>query len=43
MKWLLWPVSLASMSRVGRYLLYEVAVLARIGGRYDPYWRLAAA
>ena len=30
------------MSRIGRYLLYEVAVLARIGGRYDPYWRLAA-
>ena len=23
------------MSRAGRYLLYEVAVLARIAGRYD--------
>ena len=28
------------MSRIGRYLLYEAAVLARIGGRYDPYWAL---
>ena len=37
MAWLLWPVSLAAMSRVGRYLPCEVAVLARIAGRYDPY------
>ena len=36
MAWLFWPVSVAAMSRVGRYLLCEVAVLARIGGRYDP-------
>ena len=28
------------MSRIGRYLLCEVAVLARVGGRYDPYWPL---
>ena len=28
------------MSRTGRYLLYEVAVLARIAGRYEPYWPL---
>ena len=27
MKWLVWPVSLAVMSRVGRYLPYGVAVL----------------
>ena len=26
------------MSRIGRYLLSEVVVLARIGGRYEPYW-----
>ena len=26
------------MSRGGRYLLYEVAALARVGGRYEPYW-----
>ena len=31
------------MSRIGRYLLYEVAVLARIVGRYDPYWPLYVA
>ena len=36
------PVSLAVMSRIGRYLLCEVAVLARIGGRYEPYWSLFA-
>ena len=30
------------MSRIGRYLLCEVAVLARVGGRYDPYWVLFA-
>ena len=24
------------MSNIGRYLLYEAAVLARIGGRYEP-------
>ena len=40
---LFWPVSLALMSRVGRCLLYEVAVLVRIGGRYWPRWVLAAA
>ena len=40
--WLFGPVSLAVMSRVGRYLLYEVAVLARIAGRYEPYWPLFA-
>ena len=26
------------MSRIGRYLLYGVVVLARIGGRYEPCW-----
>ena len=40
--WLLWPVSVAVMSRIGRYLPYGVAVLARIGGRYEPYWPLFA-
>ena len=40
MKWLLWPVSVAVMSRACRYLLYEVAVLARAGGRHDPDWPL---
>ena len=40
MAWLFWPVSLAVMSRIGRYLLYGVAVLARVGGRYGPYWLL---
>ena len=43
MKWLLWPVSVAAMSRIGCYLLYEEAVLARTGGRYEPYWPLFAA
>ena len=43
MKRLLWPVPVAVMSRTGRYVLYEVVVLARITGRYDPWWRLAAA
>ena len=38
MKWLLWPVSVAVMTRMCRYLLYGVAVLARIRGRYDPSW-----
>ena len=28
------------MSRIGRYLLYEVPVLPRIAGRYEPYWPL---
>ena len=37
MAWLFWPVSLAVMSRIGRYLLHGVAVLARIAGRYEPY------
>ena len=36
------PVSVAGMSRSGRYLLYEVAVLARITGRYELYWPLVA-
>ena len=40
MKWLLWPVSVAAMSRVGHYLPHGVAVLARIGGRYELYWPL---
>ena len=31
------------MSRTGRYLLYEVAALARIAGRYEPYWPVFAA
>ena len=38
MKWLLWPVSVAAVSRTGLYLLHEMAVLARIAGRYEPYW-----
>ena len=40
--WLLGPVSRAVMTRVGRYVLLEVPVLARIGGRYEPYWPLFA-
>ena len=28
------------MSRIGRYVLSEVVALARIGGRYEPYWPL---
>ena len=36
MKRLLWPVSLAVMSRIGRY--FGVAVLARVAGRYEPHW-----
>ena len=35
-KWLRWPASLAVMSRIGRYMSYGVAVLARIAGRYEP-------
>ena len=35
-------VSLAVMSRVGRYLLCEEAALARIAGRYEPWWPLRA-
>ena len=42
MAWLFWPVSLAVMSRVGRYWPCEVAVLARIAGRYEPCWPLFA-
>ena len=42
MKRLFWPVSVAAMSRIGRYLLREVAVLARIAGCYEPYWPLFA-
>ena len=41
-KWLFWPVSLAVMSRIGRYLLCEVAVLARVAGRDEPCWPLFA-
>ena len=41
-KWRLWPVWVAVMSRVGRYLSYGVAALARIAGRYEPYWPLFA-
>ena len=40
--WFFWPVSLAGMSRIGRYLLYEEAVLARIAGRYELWWPLFA-
>ena len=40
--WLFWPVSVAVMTRIGRYVPYGVAVLARIGGRYEPYWPLFA-
>ena len=36
LRWLFWPVSVAVMSRIGRYLPYGVAVLARVGGRYSP-------
>ena len=36
--WLFWPVSVAVMSRVGRYLPYGVAVLAHTAGRYEPFW-----
>ena len=39
MKWRFCP----GMSRIGRYLLCEVAVLARIGGRDDSCWLRAAA
>ena len=39
-KWWFWPVPVAVMSRSGRYLLYEVAALARIAGRCEPYWPL---
>ena len=42
MAWLFRLVSVAVMSRVGRYLLSEVVVLARIGGRNEPYWPLLA-
>ena len=34
MAWLFWPVALAGMSRIGRYMPYGVAALARIAGRY---------
>ena len=43
MKSLVWPVSLAVMSRIGRYLPHGVAVLARVAGRYEPCWPLFAA
>ena len=43
MAWLLWPLSVAAMSRTGRYLPYGVAALARIGGRYERCWPLLAA
>ena len=42
MAWLCWPVSVAVVSRIGRYLPYGVAVLTRTGGRYEPYWPLFA-
>ena len=42
MKWLFWPVSVAVVSRTGRCLLPDAAALARVGGRYEPYWRLFA-
>ena len=42
MMWLFWPILLAVMSRVGRYLSHGVAVLARVGGRYEPYGPLFA-
>ena len=38
--WLFWPVAVAAMSRVGRYLLCEEAALARIAGRHEPCWPL---
>ena len=43
MAWLFWPVSVAAVSRVGRYLLREVVVrpvsVAGVSrsGRYLPY------
>ena len=43
MKRLFWPVPVAVMSRIGRYLPCGVAVLARVGGRYEVYRPLAAA
>ena len=36
MAWLFWPASRAVTGRIARYLLHGVAVLARIGGRYEP-------
>ena len=36
MAWRFWPVSVAAMSRAGRYLPYGVAALARVGGRHEP-------
>ena len=36
MKWLLWPVSVAVMSRTGRYLPYGVAVICRMKWRPWP-------
>ena len=42
MAWLFWPVTVAAMTRTGRYLLSEVAALARITGRYEPCWPLFA-
>ena len=35
MAWLFWTVSVAAMTRSGRYAPHGVAVLARIGGRYE--------
>ena len=40
--WRLWPVSVAAMRHIGRYLRYEAAVLARTRGRDEPYWPLFA-
>ena len=42
MAWLFWPVSVAVMASIGRSVPYGVAALARIGGRYEPYWPLLA-
>ena len=39
MKWLLWPVLLAVMSRIARCALHDVAFLARIDGRYHRIGR----
>ena len=30
------------MTRIGRYVSYGVAVMARVGGRYEPYRPLVA-
>ena len=35
-------MSVAVMSRSGRYLPHGVAAVARVGGRDEPYWPLPA-